>query len=81
VILDIRPLKTLEMDVIKLLVQAMQISSDLALQFGIVGHASLVTECKGIEDLRNCTFHTSLEEAQARTGGNAVPVPQLAESN
>jgi two-component system cell cycle response regulator len=77
VVIDIHQVRSLQMGVIKLLFQAMQTCRDLALNFGLVANAQIVTECKGFEDTRGWTFYDSIEEAKAGVGRSAA-APQLA---
>ena len=66
---------------IKLLFQAMQTCRDLAMNFGLVGNAQIISECKGFEDTRGWTFYESIDDAKAgvgRTSGAATAsAPQL----
>jgi two-component system, cell cycle response regulator len=55
----------LNMNVIKLLFQAMQTCRELALQFALVGNTQIVNECKGFEDTKSWQFYESLDEAKA----------------
>lgn len=71
-VIDIHELKTLHMGVIKLLFQTMQTCRELTLQFGLVGNAQIITECKGFEDTRNWTFYDSVEDAKANLGKAAA---------
>jgi two-component system cell cycle response regulator len=63
-IIDMKEVKTLNMNVIKLLFQSMQTCRDLALQFALVGNESISAECKGFEDTRNWSFYSSVEDAK-----------------
>ena len=76
VVIDIHPLKSLHMGVIKLLFQAMQTCRDLGMQFALVANAHIISECKGFEDTRGWTFYDSLDDAKANLG-KAGAVPQL----
>jgi two-component system cell cycle response regulator len=64
-IIDVKEVKTLNMNVIKLLFQTMQTCRELALQFSLVGNETVQAECKGFEDTRNWTFFSSVEDAKA----------------
>lgn len=64
-VIDLHELKGLNMAVIKLLIQAMQICKELALQYALVGNPQIVSECKGFEDTRNWQFHESIADAKA----------------
>ena len=81
VVIDIHQIRTLHMGVIKLLFQAMQTCRDLAMNFGLVGNAQIISECKGFEDTRGWTFYESIDDAKAgvgRTSGAATAsAPQL----
>ncbi len=77
VVLDLHQIKALHMGIIKLLFQAMQTCRELAIQHALVGHAQLVSECKGFEDTRGWAFHDSVEDAKASLC-KAAPAPQLA---
>lgn len=76
-LIDIHALKTLHIGVIKLLFQAMQVCSDLGMQFALVGNAQVVAECKGFEDTRSWAFFDSVNEAKASFGKAQQPA-QLA---
>ncbi|MCC5024627.1 MAG: response regulator [Candidatus Synoicihabitans palmerolidicus] len=64
-IIDLHELKRLDMNVIKLLVDAMSTCRELGLQFSMVGSGPIVNECKGFEDTRNWIFHDTLAEAKS----------------
>ncbi|ATC64069.1 response regulator [Nibricoccus aquaticus] len=72
-VIDLHELKSLNMAVIKLLIQAMQTCKDLALQFTLVGNPQIVSECKGFEDTRTWTFHDSIADAKASFSRSAQP--------
>jgi two-component system cell cycle response regulator len=76
VVLDVHHVRTLHMGIIKLLFQAMQTCRELAIQSALVGHAQIVSECKGFEDTRGWTFHESLADAKASL--SKASAPQLA---
>jgi two-component system cell cycle response regulator len=76
-IIDIHLLKSLDMNVIKLLVQATQMCRELTLQFAIVGNPQIATECKAFEDTRNWVLHGTMDEAK-RALGHSPTSPQLA---
>jgi len=71
-ILDLGAMKTLHLGLIKLLMQAMQISRELGVQFAVVGNAQLIAECKGFEDTRHWTFFRSVAEAKTAVGNALV---------
>jgi two-component system cell cycle response regulator len=78
-VIDIHPVKSLHMGVIKLLMHSMQACRELALQFALVANARIVAECKGFEDTRSWTFYETLEEAKANLGKSSPgkqPAPQ-----
>lgn len=66
--IDLRQVKTLEMGGIKFLMITMQTCRDLAMQFALIGNASITAECKGFEDTRNWSFYETMEEARANLG-------------
>ncbi|MGC4071347.1 MAG: response regulator [Nibricoccus sp.] len=72
-VIDLHELKSLNMAVIKLLIQAMQTCKDLALQYTLVGNPQIVSECKGFEDTRNWQFHESIADAKASFSRSAQP--------
>jgi two-component system cell cycle response regulator len=72
VVIDLHAVRSLHIGIIRLLVQAMQASRDLAMQVAVVGNAALAAECRGFEETRNWTFHDSLAEAKAHLGAPAV---------
>ncbi len=72
-VIDLHELKSLNMAVIKLLIQAMQTCKDLALQYTLVGNPQIVSECKGFEDTRSWTFHESIADAKASFSRSAQP--------
>jgi len=79
-IIDVQPVKSLHMGVIKLLVLAMQTCREMGTQFTMVGNPQIVSECKGFEDTRSWTFYESMEEAKAGLNKSAAPAPALAEA-
>jgi two-component system cell cycle response regulator len=64
-VIDVHPLKSLHMGVIKLMMLAMQTSRELGVQFTLVGNAQIISECKGFEDTRSWAFHDTIEDAKA----------------
>ncbi len=72
-IIDVSPLKALDMAVIKLLFQFMQSCSEVSIQYILVGNALVAKECKGFEDTKNWTFFDSLEQAKASYTGAPAP--------
>jgi two-component system cell cycle response regulator len=82
-VIDVHPLKSVHMGVIKILMLAMQTCRELGVQFSLVGNTQLIAECKGFEDTRNWVFHDTLENAKASVGGAkapsvAAPAPAMA---
>lgn len=77
VVIDIHPIKSLHMGIIKMLFQAMQTCRDLGMQFALVGNAQIISECKGFEDTRGWTFYDSMEEAKTNLG-RAAASPSMA---
>ncbi len=73
VVLDVHHVKSLHMGIIKLMFQSMQTCRELAIQYALVGHAQIVTECKGFEDTRSWAFHDSVEEAKGSFAKAAAP--------
>lgn len=76
-IIDIRPLKSLHIGIIKHLFQATQLCQDLGMQLALVANHGIVAECKGFEDTRGWSFFESLEDAKASFGKVQQPA-QLA---
>ncbi|MDP2136660.1 MAG: response regulator [Candidatus Didemnitutus sp.] len=72
-IVDVHLIKSLDMGLIKLLVQSMQTSRELGINFALVGNAQIVAECKGFEDTRAWSFFGSIDEAKAHFGAATVP--------
>ena len=63
-VFDLHEVKRLDMNIIKMLLTAMQTCREVALQYTLVGSASLVADCKGYEDTRNWQFHESIADAR-----------------
>lgn len=75
-IIDLKEVKSLNMNVIKLLLTTMQTCRELAIQFALVGNDAVSSECKSFEDTRNWTFYTSIDDAKASlTKGGATAAP------
>lgn len=70
-VFDLHAVKRLDMNIIKMLLTAMQTCREVALQYSLVGSAALVADCKGYEDTRNWQFHESI--AEARQGLQKIP--------
>ena len=64
-IIDVKEVKSLNMNIIKLLFHTMQTCKELALQFALVGNETISAECKGFEDTRNWSFYSSVDDAKA----------------
>ena len=77
-IIDIHELRGLNMNVIKLLFQAMQTYKELAMQYALVGNHQIISECKGFEDTRNWTFFETMDQAKASLSNVPAPVPVTA---
>jgi two-component system cell cycle response regulator len=71
-IFDLQAMRSLQMGLIKLLMQAFHTARELGIQHAVVGNAQLTTECKGFEDTKGWTFHPSAEEAKAAMGKELV---------
>jgi two-component system, cell cycle response regulator len=76
-VIDIRPLKSLHIGIIKHLFQATQMCQDLGMQLAIVAGPGIVAECKGFEDTRGWPFFESMDDAKASFGKVQQPA-QLA---
>ncbi len=63
-VIDVHQLKSLNMDIIKLLVYTMQTCRDLGVNFALVGNTQIIAECKGIEDTQTWTFFDTIEAAK-----------------
>lgn len=64
VIFNVENLTEVNMPVIKLLVDAMRICSQLTLTYSLVANQKFITECRGFEESKDWTFHDSLEAAK-----------------
>jgi two-component system, cell cycle response regulator len=65
VIFDAHELLNVNVNIIKLLVQAMQVCQELSLKYHLVGSAQVIAECKNFEESRDWTFFDSMEKARA----------------
>lgn len=74
-IIDIHELRSLDVSIIRLLVQAIQTYKELAMQFAIVGNPQIIAECLGFEETRCLTFHETMDQAKASLSGAPVQVP------
>ena len=63
-VFDLHEVKRLDMNLIKMLLTAMQTCREVALVYSLVGNATLMADCKGYEDTRNWQFHENIEEAR-----------------
>jgi two-component system cell cycle response regulator len=80
-IVDLHHTKTLNMGLIKLLMQTMQVCQELAVQFSLIGNADIVTECRGFEDTRAWSFYDTMEEAKANlVKGASKPAAAMAQA-
>ena len=52
------------MDIIKFMVEAMQICQELTLTNLLVGDGKISSECQGFEESKDWIFHESVEEAK-----------------
>lgn len=64
-IIDVKEVKSLNMNIIKLLFHTMQTCKELALQYALVGNETISAECKGFEDTRNWSFYSSVDDAKS----------------
>lgn len=64
VIFDVHELKNVDMNVIKLLVEAMQICHDLTLSYALVGNSKVASESRGYEESKDWTFFDSVDQAK-----------------
>ncbi len=72
-VFDLHEVKRLDMQLIKLLLTAMQTCREVALQYTLVGSGPVVAECRGYEDTRGWQFHETIEEARQSFGKTAAP--------
>ena len=63
-VFDLHEVKRLDMNIIKMLLAAMQTCREVALQYTLVGSSSLVADCKGYEDTRNWHFYDNIDDAR-----------------
>jgi two-component system cell cycle response regulator len=63
-VFDLHEVKRLDMNIIKMLLTAMQTCREVALQYSLVGNSTLLADCKGYEDTRNWQFHESIADAR-----------------
>ena len=65
VIFDVHDVQSIDVDIIKLLLEAREICNDLTLSILLVGNDKIISECKSYEESRNWHFHKSVDEAKA----------------
>jgi two-component system cell cycle response regulator len=70
---DIQHQQTLDIVVIRLLVDAMRYCGELGIRFALVGNPQIVAECKGFEETRSWSFKGTLEEAKASLSPASSP--------
>lgn len=63
-IIDVHELETVNINIIKLLVSAMQIAQELSIKYQLVGSPQVIAECKNFEESRDWTFFESMEKAK-----------------
>ncbi len=64
VVFDLQEVKRLDMVIIKLLLTAMQSCREVALQYTLMGNATIIAESKGYEDTRGWQFHENIDAAR-----------------
>ena len=64
VIIDCHEMDNVNVNIIKLLVQAMQTCQELSLKYQLVGSPKVIAECKGFEESKDWTFFESMEKAR-----------------
>ena len=77
-IFDLSEVKSLDMGHIKLLLAAMQICRDLALQFSLVGSGNVLKDSQNYEDTRAWQVFASMDEARASLHGSSGPAAEPA---
>ncbi len=65
VIFDVHELEVLNMNVIKLLLDAMKNCHELTLKYSIIGNAKIEQECKAFEESKSWKIYNTVEEALA----------------
>ena len=63
VVFDTQEVESLNMDVIKLLLQSMKLCRDLSLKYALAGNQQVKEESKKFEESKDWNFHNSIEEA------------------
>ena len=82
VVIDIHPVRCLQMNSFKLLFPMMQACRDLGMNYSLVGNPQVMAECRGLEETKSWVFHATLEAAKAHFAGEgaATGLPQLVEA-
>ena len=65
VIIDVHELQNVNVNIIKLLVQAMQVCQELSLKYILVGSTQVIAECKNFEESKDWNLFDSIEKAKA----------------
>ncbi|MGF1484229.1 MAG: PleD family two-component system response regulator [Opitutales bacterium] len=65
VIFDVSKVRNVDMNVIKLLINAMQACRDLTLSHSLVGSTEFASEAKGFEECKDWVIHNSVEDAKS----------------
>ena len=65
VIIDVHELTNVNVNIIKLLVEAMGVCQELSLKYQLVGSAQVIVECKNFEESKSWTFFESMALAKA----------------
>lgn len=73
-VFDLHEVKRLDMQLIKLLLTAMQTCREVALNYTLVGSGPVVAECKGYEDTKGWQFHETIEEARQSFAKTHAPI-------
>lgn len=64
VIIDVHELLNVNVNIIKLLVQAMQVCQELSLKYILVGNPQVIAECKNFEESRDWQLFDSMDKAK-----------------
>jgi len=72
-VFDIQHLQTLDIVVIRLLVDAMRYCGELGIRFALVGNPQIVAECRGFEETRGWSFKTTLGDAKSSLAHSSAP--------
>jgi len=65
IVFDVHDLKTMDINLIKLLFDAMQTCKELTLKYSLQGNSKIAAECQNFEESKDWTFHETLDEAKA----------------